>query len=79
MTAPITAGPVTTLGSPRRVLAASWTITTYVSQDWVYTASEPCCSSCTNVGGNIVVYHWPALAPTPAISLLVDTRNNFTL
>lgn len=43
-----------------------------------YTATSPCCSSCTIYGGDIKVYHWPTPAMMPNISVLYDTANNFT-
>jgi len=54
----------------------------YVS-NFDYTPSAPCCSSCTVYGGTVQVFQWPTATATPtatpAVSLLVDIVNNFTL
>lgn len=51
---------------------------TYVSP-WYYYPSQPCCGGCTLFGGTVQIFHWPTPAPSPPVSVLVNTRNNFTL
>jgi hypothetical protein len=45
---------------------------------FAFTASPPCCGSCSIIGGHVQVAYWPTPAPTPATSILVDEANNFT-
>jgi len=52
---------------------------TYWISAFEFTPSAPCCSSCTVYGGTVQVMNWPTPAPEPPISILVDTKNNFTL
>jgi len=40
------------------------TVESYKSE-FSYTASSPCCSSCTLWGGDVSVYYWPPAATTP--------------
>lgn len=48
------------------------------ANDWTFTASSPCCSTCSLSGGNVQVQYWPTPAPTPNVTALVD-ENGFTL
>jgi len=46
---------------------------------FAFTASSPCCSSCSLFGDEVQIFHWPTAAPSPAVSRLVNTADNFTL
>lgn len=50
----------------------------YVPDYLDFTASEPCCYSCTLYGGNVQVYYWPEKTQSPPISTLVNSAG-FTL
>jgi hypothetical protein len=51
----------------------------YFISPFTFVPSSPCCSSCTLFGGTVQVFNWPAPAPEPPVSILVDPKNNFTL
>jgi hypothetical protein len=44
---------------------------------FVYRAQAPCCGYCTVGGAAVQVAYWPTPAPTPHVTVLVDS-NNFT-
>jgi len=50
----------------------------YTEYDYVsafnYTATSPCCMSCTLSGGNVQVMYWPTPAPSPPVSTLVNAE-----
>lgn len=84
-TAPITAGPIV----PKSTFVTSWFSLSqteswsaytpyYYVPEFTFTASKPCCLSCTLFGGNVQVYNWPTPAPSPPVSTLVNS-NGFTL
>ena len=51
----------------------------YVQDHLDFTASEPCCESCTLYGGSVQVYYWPTTeAQSPPVSTLVNSAG-FTL
>ncbi len=63
--------------------STGWTMPGHVSalylDDFTYTPSGACCSSCIMTGGDVQVMHWPTPAPSPPVSILVDKESNFTL
>lgn len=71
------------LDEPEGYIAYTTVLTTqtYVNfgGDFSYTAAAPCCYNCSLYGGDVQVYAWPTPAPTPAVTKLVDSANNFTL
>jgi hypothetical protein len=52
---------------------------TYFVSRFTFVPSAPCCSSCALFGGTVQVFNWLIPAPQPLTSVLVDTKNNFTL
>lgn len=43
--------------------------------DFVYKASPPCCGQCIVSASGLELKYWPTPAPTPPVSVLVDTNN----
>lgn len=83
-TAPITARPVipqSTFVTEGFSLSQSesWSAYTpyYYVPEFTFTASKPCCLSCTIFGGDVEIYNWPTPAPSPPISTLINS-NGFT-
>jgi len=52
--------------------------TQITKRDFPFTATSPCCSSCTFTAGSFQVYHWPQVTAVPSISKLVNAYG-FTL
>ena len=46
--------------------------------DYSFTASPPCCSTCTISAGDVQVYHWPISTAAPSVTQLVNSEG-FTL
>jgi hypothetical protein len=42
----------------------------YVPTHLDFTASEPCCQSCTLFGGSVEVFYWPSTTESPPVSAL---------
>lgn len=51
----------------------------YFVSPFTFSPSAACCSTCTIFGGTVQVFNWPTPAPQPPTSILVDSKNNFTL
>jgi hypothetical protein len=43
---------------------------------FVYSAKKPCCGYCTVGGAAVQVAYWPTPAPTPPVTVLVDSNND---
>ena len=43
---------------------------------FIYSAMKPCCGYCTVGGAAVQVAYWPTPAPTPPVTVLVDSNNN---
>ena len=71
--------PYTTVTASVDEVQAPITEYSYVSS-FAFTASPPCCSSCSLFGNNVQVYYWPSTtaAPNASSSTLTDS-NGFTL
>ena len=48
------------------------------ARSFPFTASSPCCGTCSFTAGNVQVYHWPPATTSPLISMLVNIEG-FTL
>lgn len=48
-------------------------------EPWSFVPTTPCCLNCSIFGGTVQVYYWATPAPSPPVSILVDSANNFTL
>jgi hypothetical protein len=55
-----------------------WTITDSALPPFSFTASPPCCSSCTYTAGDVKVYYWPMTSAPPSVTMLVNS-DGFTL
>jgi hypothetical protein len=71
-----TEGVSTVLGSTVTTVFSEYGPRYLVPTTFDFTASQPCCESCTIRGGSVQVFYWPS--SSPSISTFINT-NNFTL